>query len=325
LSPGTRYHYRVVVDGTATGDRTFRTFPGSGAFTFIVYGDTQESYGFTQVERHSLVAGRIAEEDPLFVLHLGDTVNTVDDPAEWDRFFAAGDPVFATTSIYTVMGNHEDNSTLYYDLFGMPEWYSFDCAGAHFAVLDSNDWTAARMDDETAWLEADLAGADGLTFVAFHHPPYSSDERHPGGWINLRDEWGSIIADENVSAVFCGHVHAYERYLVGGVNYLVIGTGGGPLYSLAAEKPDGYGTACSTPSVTRRSRSLRAGTATVEFIGVARVSDDNSEVLEVYPAGMGFDAFTLTVPGAGRPSWIRLLLSCRACMTGRGAGCAIEV
>ena len=71
----------------------------------------------------------------------------VDDAAEWERFFEAGDPVFANTSFFPALGNHEENSSAYYDAFGMPEWYSFDCAGAHVAVLDSNTWIGDRMDD----------------------------------------------------------------------------------------------------------------------------------------------------------------------------------
>lgn len=317
LSPGTRYHYRVAVEGTATGDRTFRTFPGSGAFTFVVYGDTQESYGFMQTERHALVAERIAAEDPLFVLHLGDTVNAADDPDEWCRFFVAGDPVFSTATIYTAMGNHEENSSAYYDAFGLPEWYSFDCAGAHFAVLDSNDWTAARMEEETAWLAADLAGGDGLKFVAFHHPPYSSDERHPGGWVHLRDEWGPIIAAANVSAVFSGHVHAYERYLADGVNYLVVGTGGGPLYSLAAERPDGYQNSLQHTLGYTKVVVDDNGSAAMEFVEVALVSDNNSEVIEVYPDGVRFDPFTLTAPESW-PSWFGRLSGWRTSLAGSG-------
>ncbi|MDD4313952.1 NosD domain-containing protein [Methanoculleus sp.] len=298
LAPGTRYHYHVVAEGTATGDRTFSTFPESGEFTFIVYGDTQESQSFTQLERHSLVAERIAAEEPLFVLHLGDTVNMVDDAAEWERFFEAGDPVFANTSFFPALGNHEENSSAYYDAFGMPEWYSFDCAGAHVAVLDSNTWIGDRMDDETAWLEADLAGEDGWKFVAFHHPPYTSEGRNPGGNIYLREEWGPVIANESVSAVFSGHVHAYERYLVDGVNYVVTGTGGGPLYPLSTERPDGYQNSLEHTLGYTKVIVHENGSATMEFVEVALVSDDNNEVLEIYPDGMSFDAFTLTVPEA---------------------------
>ncbi|MDD3135923.1 MAG: NosD domain-containing protein, partial [Methanoregula sp.] len=63
LSPGTRYHYRVVYDGIATHDLTFSTFPEHGTFTFVMYSDTQDQLPtFSQLERHKLVADRIAQE-----------------------------------------------------------------------------------------------------------------------------------------------------------------------------------------------------------------------------------------------------------------------
>lgn len=291
LSPGTRYHYRVTVDGNATDDRTLSTFPESGPFTFIVYGDTQGEW-------HNLVAERIAEEDPLFVLHTGDLVNTVANQSQWDRFFVAGDPVFANTSIYTTPGNHEDNSSFYYNLFGMPEWYSFRCSGAHFTVLHSNIQNGSRMDDETAWLEADLVGEDGWKFVAFHHPPYSTDERNPGGRVDLRDAWGPIFAENRVSAVFSGHMHAYEHYRADGVNYVVTGTGGGPLYPLGSERPEGYRNSLQQTLGYTKVTVSDEGTATMEFVGVALVSRDNDEVLQVYPDGMSFNSFNLAVPDA---------------------------
>ena len=160
LQPGTCYHYAVTIGGETSGDHTFRTFPEEGPFTFIVYGDTQEQIPyFTQEDRHNLVAERIAanEPDALFVLHVGDMVCMVDDEDEWKRFFAAGCELFANTTIVPVLGNHENNATVWYDYFGMPEWYSFDCGDAHFVILDSNDWAAPHFDEEAAWLTADLA------------------------------------------------------------------------------------------------------------------------------------------------------------------------
>jgi len=50
--------------------------------------------------------------------------------------------MLANTTIYTTMGNHEKNHTAYYENFGLPQWYSFTCSDAQFAVLDDNEgWT----------------------------------------------------------------------------------------------------------------------------------------------------------------------------------------
>ncbi len=112
---GMTYHYQVTAGGVNVtgGDHRFRTFPPeSGSFDFIVYGDSQEQLPtFTQLERHKLVADRIAEEetDITFVLHVGDTVGDPENPEEWNRFFAAGGgAMLANTTIYPITGNHEE-------------------------------------------------------------------------------------------------------------------------------------------------------------------------------------------------------------------------
>ena len=132
LSPDTLYHYRVVYDGNATGDFHFRTFPENGPITFVMYSDTQDQLPtFSQLERHKLVA---------FVLNSGDLVNNAANISDWDRYFAAGRVMMANATVYPALGNHDANDTHYYQAYGVPEYYSFDCGAAHIAVLDSNDW-----------------------------------------------------------------------------------------------------------------------------------------------------------------------------------------
>ncbi len=299
LQPDTKYHYAVTVGRETSGDHTFRTFPENGPFTFIVYGDTQEQIPyFTQAERHALVAERIASNEPgaLFVLHVGDMVCMVDDEDEWKRFFTAGSVLFANTTIVPVLGNHENNATVWYDSFGMPEWYSFDCGDAHFVVLDSNDWAAPHFDEETAWLRADLAANQeyregnpaARTFVAFHHPPYSSDTRHPGGWTDIRDLWGPVFEEYGVDMVFNGHVHAYQRYAVNGIQYVVAAPGGGLLYNLTGEKTEGYAAGADHElgyvRVTVDDNSVSS-----VFVPVAGVSADSRMITEIFPVGTEFD------------------------------------
>ncbi|KAF1078752.1 metallophosphoesterase family protein [Methanogenium sp. MK-MG] len=292
LQPDTCYHYAVTVGGETSGDHTFRTFPESGPFTFIVYGDTQEQLPyFTQTERHALVAERIATEEPdaLFVLHVGDTVCEVEDVEEWDRFFAAGSALFANTTIVAVLGNHENNATVWYEAFGMPEWYSFDCGDAHFVVLDSNDWAAPHLDEETAWLRADLEESPaGRTFVAFHHPPYSSGTRHPGGWSDLRELWGPVLEEYGVDMVFTGHVHSYQRYAVNGIHYVIAATGGGMMYNLTEDKAEGYA-ASADHQLGYVRVTVDDDRVTSVFVPVAVVSADNRAVTEVFPVGTEYD------------------------------------
>ncbi|MBT8508660.1 hypothetical protein AZH53_09610 [Methanomicrobiaceae archaeon CYW5] len=302
LSPGTLYHYRVVRDGGTTADLHFSTLPESGPFTFIFYGDSQDQLPtFSQEERHKLVADRIAdEEDVAFVIHSGDLVNDATLTTDWDRFFAAGGPMLGNLTIFPALGNHEQNATLYYDIFGMPEWYSFDCGGAHFTVLDSNEWAWPAMSEQTTWLTADLAGPADWNFVAFHQPPYSSSLKHYGGYLNVREQWEDILTAGGVDMVMNGDVHAYERYFESGIMYTVMGTGGGPSYLLLdEEKIEGYRNSLElTLGYARVTIDPQAGTATVDVVPVAEISPDGSEVAYLYPEGSVYDTFVLGPPGA---------------------------
>ena len=300
LTPNTKYHYQLTVGNEylCTEDHTFRTFPLNGSFTFIVYGDTREQTPlFTQMERHKLVADRIAQEENIsFVLHTGDLICSGEDLEEWNDFFGAGKAMLANTTIYSTAGNHEDNHTNYYDAFNVSQWYSFDCGNAHFTVLDSNDW--ADMTEQTEWLQDDLDNTATWKFVSFHHPPFSSDKRHWGGWSYLRGHWEDIFIDNSVDAVFNGHVHAYERYKENGIQYMVLGCGGAPSYSLAEEKIPGYQNSFEH-TLGYAKITIESNTVTMDIIKVADVSEDNKDVTYIYPHNMVFETVVL---GEASPS-----------------------
>ena len=299
LDADTVYHYRVLYGTESTDDYHFRTFPTSDAFTFVVLSDTQDQLPlFSQSERFKLVADSIAAQpDVAFVLITGDLVNDGSDLPNWNRFFDAGRLMLANTTVYMARGNHEENDALYYDIFGLPAYYSFDCGDAHFTVLDSNTDISAQ----TTWLQSDLDTGQAWKFVMSHHPLYTSDTNHFGGWANLRAEWEGLFQTHGVDAVWNGHVHAYERYLENGIQYMVMGTGGAPFYQLSAEKYDGYQNSLENSlAYARVTVDSSAGTATVKIIRVADVSPDNSEVTTVYPAETVFETVVLT---EGQPDW----------------------
>jgi hypothetical protein len=288
LAPDTTYHYRLLIGRRFTADHTFTTF-GSDAFTFVVYGDTQEQLPmFTQLERHKIVADRIAaENDVSFILHCGDLVGDVDNPEEWNRFFEAARSALAETPIFPVLGNHENNSSDYYDAFGVSQWYSFDCGNAHFAMLDSNSLIATQAE----WLTEDLNDDKDWKFAAFHHPPYSSANYHWGGWLDLRTIWEPVFVANGVNAVFNGHVHVYERYYENRIHYAVLGTGGGSCYMLAEEKIDGYRNSFENTLGYARV-TVNGNKAFMEIIKVADVS--GSEVTHIYPPNTIFERVDLS-------------------------------
>ena len=299
LEPDTVYHYRLKSGCLSTADYSFRTFPASGPFTFIVYGDTQDQLPqFSQYERYKLVADAVAAEpDIAFVLHCGDLVNDGDDTENWDRYFDVSRELMATTTVYPCLGNHEKNSANYFDAFGVTPDYSFDCSDAHFTILDSMNTTTAQR----TWLDDDLDTDKPWKFVSFHYPMYTSDPNHFGGWLNLQEEWEPLLLEHGVDAVWNGHIHVYEHYLESGIHYTVMGTGGGPVDMLSAEKPDGYLNSLENCMAYAKVTIDSADSATVQIIHVADISADGTEVTTVYPPGTIYDTFTMEPPE--QPVW----------------------
>ena len=70
------------------------------------------------------------------------------------------------------------------------------------------------------------ASNDDWKIVFFHHPLYSSGDRH-GSDIRLREVLEPLLLKHNVSVVFNGHDHFYERVKPQqGITYFVVGSGG---------------------------------------------------------------------------------------------------
>ena len=233
LMPSTLYHYRVVSDSDASQDNTFHTaVEPSEPFTLVAYGDTR-----TMLHDHLAVVNRIIAHEPNLVISSGDMVTDGRFLPLWDGFFLITKNLMEDVPYYPALGNHENNSQFYYDLFHLPEgggkeneqWYSFDYGNAHIVCLDS---TVTESEEQLAWLENDLAQAAGEAqwiFVNFHHAVYSSGEH--GSQISTMPEWIDAFERYGVDMVFNGHDHIYERSFSNGIWYIVTGGGGAPLRS----------------------------------------------------------------------------------------------
>ena len=303
LTPGTTYRYQVVIyEGDALYPRPIGTFTTSSdemrAFSFLVYGDTRSF-----VDRHKLVANTMAQDEPdaALVINTGDLVETpsVD---RFENFFGAIETLARSHPYLAVLGNHERSDPRYFEFLALPpgdgeageQWWSFDYGGVHFVGLDSNVLTGAdavaQMQQQTEWLEADLANSDAAFKVVFFHYPIYSSAWKEGVEKTIRELWEPIFLEHGVDVVFNGHMHCYEHFYVDGLHHVVTGGGGAPLQDPIDAVPNGL--------VFRRYGMLHYIRVTiaddmmrVEAIPVASVYDD-----EVYPvpSGRPIDSFTIT-------------------------------
>ena len=290
LTPDQTYSY--LVSGT-TDRYSFRTFPENGTIRFVVYGDTREQLPWwNQSTHHALVAGRIAAEpDILFVVHTGDMVNDPEDTDEWDRFFAAAEPMLNHIPFYPVAGNHEQDSGVLQEIFGEPPWYVIRAGDVRVVVLDSNPLYRNMTAAQDSFVAGNPAQGGTMTFVALHHPLYSADPNHPGGFLDVRERWEPVFRDWGVSAVFAGHVHAYEHTEQHGIHYFTVATGGAPSYQLSPDKPEGYVTGLeNTLGYAVVTVDLTNGSGVIEFMKVAYVQ---GTIISLDPPGTTYERVVL--------------------------------
>ncbi len=231
-------HYQIAIDGVVAAAAQFSTAPGPGAVLRIgVYGDVRGGHRV-----HAALVQRLLDESPDLVLVSGDLVQHGGDEADWQQFFAVTAPLLAVIPYYSAVGNHDlgragDLARRFTDLFALPPgpadrpaggaWYSFDVADVHVVMLDSNAYDDAT---QRAWLDTDLTAAASARaiLVVVHDGPYARGT-HGGNQTAVRDVV-PILARHRVTLVISGHDHLYQRGRQDGIDYLVSGGGGAPLY-----------------------------------------------------------------------------------------------
>ena len=194
----------------------------------IIYGDSRAGHAI-----HQKIVNRIMENNPSVVFHTGDLVDNGLNPEDWVMFNKITDSLRKTAEFYPALGNHEENSPLFFKNFNLPDngrWYSVDRQDVHFIILDSNS-NLSIGSEQYRWLEDNLKGVDKKTkfvIVIFHYPIFSSTRSHA-------DEKGlkhiiPLFERYGVNIVFSGHAHNYERFYRNKIYYIVTGGGGAPLY-----------------------------------------------------------------------------------------------
>jgi predicted phosphodiesterase len=229
LKSDTRYYYQILnVDAPVC---SFKTAPKDQRdFKFAIYGDTR-----TFPEEHKKVIAALIRYDPEFLIHTGDYIQDGRIWKLWQEFFDASRPFSAAIPLFTVIGNHERTYDNYVKLFALPgneRWYSFDYPNTHFIMLNTEEDFSAGS-PQYQWLEAELKESRPKyqwLFVIQHRQTFSSGKR--GSDKDVLKYLEPLFRKYRPDAVFCGHEHFYERQRQSGVNYIITGGGGAPLYEV---------------------------------------------------------------------------------------------
>jgi hypothetical protein len=251
----------------------------SDSLKFAVLGD----FGTGSSEQYELAAqmNRVHDAFPFELVTLvGDNLYGSERPQDFQKKFEVPyQPLLqAGVKFYASLGNHDAREQRYYKQFNMDGklYYSFKVKNVRFFALEST-----YMDPEqVAWFEKELSSSTETWKIPyFHHPPYSSGDRH-GSDQRLREVLEPLFVKYNVTVVFTGHDHFYERLKPQkGIVYFVCGSGG----------------QLRKGNIDKRSGITAAGNDTDQAFLAAEINGDEMSFNAVSRGGRVFDSGVITV------------------------------
>jgi 3',5'-cyclic AMP phosphodiesterase CpdA len=163
-----------------------------------------------------------------FVVLVGDNLYGSERPQDFVKKFERPYKKLLDAGVrfYASLGNHDAREQRYYKLFNMDGrlYYTFSPRpDVRFFALEST----YPEPEQIAWVEEQLKGSGSDWKIAFfHHPLYSSGERH-GSDLRIRKVLEPLFVRYNVSVVFTGHEHFYQRVKPQkGITHFIVGSGG---------------------------------------------------------------------------------------------------
>lgn len=247
LAPDHALRYRVGGSGAWSDWHDYASAPVRGSEARIRFGVGGDSRGGMTTLR-AVLAGMSAR-GAQFVALTGDAVNQGSNVGEWNEWWDAGEGFVQERAVVTANGNHEGLASAFLALFALPgneRNFSVDYGNAHLVFLNDTPTSDSEMEEQSQWLEADLAATTQRWKLVFHHKPaYTTashaPERDVLEWFVPVEEAGGVAMD------FAGHNHNYERSVpirdgkqVGaseGTTYVVSAGAGAGLYGTSREDP----------------------------------------------------------------------------------------
>ena len=218
----------VVVEAPKSAAEGTVALPNKeGSLKFAVLGD----FGTGEKSQYELADQMVKLHDRFpfeLVVLVGDNLYGSERPQDFVKKFEQPYQALLERGVkfYASLGNHDAREQRYYKLFNMDGklYYTFSPhPDVRFFALEST----YPVPEQFEWLEKELkASSSAWKIVFFHHPLYSSGDRH-GSDLRLRDVVEPMFVKYNVSVVLTGHDHFYERVKPQqGITYFVTGSGG---------------------------------------------------------------------------------------------------
>ena len=236
----TNYYYKVITGLIVSDIHMFKTPPFASDnedFRFVAMSDMQQSWAdpeiFDEVVHDgvldyldSMYGGETADNLALILIP-GDLVDYGNTYNQWEEdFFDPASDLLESVPLYPVLGNHEANTSYYFQYFKLPEngtegyeehWWWKDYGNVRFIGLNSN--SPYNGDEQLNWLDNILnstCSADSIDFVfaELHHPHKSElwtpgESVFSGDVVEKLEDFSTQCGKPSVH--FFGHTHGYSR------------------------------------------------------------------------------------------------------------------
>ncbi|AIF68625.1 hypothetical protein PAP_00910 [Palaeococcus pacificus DY20341] len=204
-------------------------------YTFLVFGDHRPGSGTKQPQVFFKIKDMMNNDEGVFFIDTGDLVfsGKVEEWGELMKIWDFNRPVFIA------VGNHEyqgQGKNVYKKLFG-PTDYSFALGNYYFIFMNNVERGYSLSSSQWSWLEGELQKANEtgkMPIIIMHAPPV---DPRPGESHAMKSTDGEKLMElmRKYNAFgFFGHIHMYWYGEKDGVEFVVAGGGGAPIYA----KPD---------------------------------------------------------------------------------------
>ncbi len=246
------YPYKVVCGGDTSEVKLFKTsFKGEEPFSFVLFGDTRSDH-----EQHGRVVNALSRTQVDFIVHTGDIIGAGENEDEWQTYFEIEHNLMAEYPMYFVLGNHDVKGSIepYLKYLSLPmaqtedgpteQYYAFDYGNSRFIIVDTMATVLVEGGAEFNWIIEQLEDAYNDTairhiFMFVHEGPYSVKDGRAGNFLLklVLERFESF----KIMAVLSGHDHHYWRGRnARGLDVIVSGGGGAPLYEMVPEDKDSF-------------------------------------------------------------------------------------
>jgi predicted MPP superfamily phosphohydrolase len=214
----------------------------AGMLTDLHYADKDvfgTRYYRETLDKLSEAGKRYENENPAFIVELGDLIDAADTVEAELAFLKRIDKEFAAISKnrHYVLGNHCVHALTKDEFLGAIEreraYYSFDAGDYHFAVLDACfrsdgepygrlnfEWTDTNIPSaQVEWLRSDLKQTTKKSII-FAHQRLDVSTQH--GVKNAAEVRKVLEESGKVLAVFQGHSHQNDHSEIAGIHYCTL-------------------------------------------------------------------------------------------------------